>query len=821
MSQQSSLFNEKKSKNLSPDGSQKPKLVIIDGHNLAFRSYHAVKRLSSSQGQATNAIYGFLRSLIAILKAEGEHDATVITFDAPAKTFRHEQYSDYKAQRSPMPEDLPKQIEIIKELVNLMGLYQIEVAGLEADDLFGTMAKKCAALGYQVEVITSDRDAFQLIDEAILIHNPIKGVHYDEAKVFAEHGVKVSQWIDYRALTGDTSDNIPGAKGIGPVTAARLLKTYSTLDYILEHLDEIQPKKEAQKIAASKEDVLFSRELSKILTDADIAIEPQLWAKRQADDEKLSQKLKELEFHSLLRELNLAPASTPLKQETLPLSQAKGEILALGYLLSHTDPLQAELLSLSAYHEAETEGRLFSSKEAQEQLDFLKQANLSACDAKALALYAQSKGLELLPEDDPLLLAYVIDPDVTDISTLVARHGLGEWTTDSGQRARLSAQLWQKLSAECDEAQHKLYQEIEKPLAKVLCEMEFYGVVLDGAVFESLSAEMSQKLSDLEYQVREIADNPLLNLNSRDQLATLLFDTLKLRAGKRTSTGKQSTAVAVLEQLRDAHPVVNLILDYRELAKLRSTYLEPLPKMVNSKTGRLHTTFSQTTAVTGRLSSLNPNLQNIPIRSDIGRQIRKGFIAAEGYKLLVADYSQIELRVLAHIADEPALIAAFQKGADIHASTAASIYGVPLNEVQSGMRRIAKTINFGVLYGMGAHRLSRELSIDYAEAELFIKSYFANYPNIQNYIDRTLSQAREYGYVESLLGRRRKIPDILSSNRNVREYAERTAYNMPIQGSAADIMKLAMLALHPQLKEHGAKMLLQVHDELIFEVPED
>ncbi|MEZ4608473.1 MAG: DNA polymerase, partial [Deinococcales bacterium] len=351
--------------------------------------------------------------------------------------------------------------------------------------------------------------------------------------------------------------------------------------------------------------------------------------------------------------------------------------------------------------------------------------------------------------------------------------------------------------------------------------MEFYGVVLDGAVFESLSAEMSQKLSDLEYQVREIADNPLLNLNSRDQLATLLFETLKLRAGKRTSTGKQSTAVAVLEQLRDAHPVVNLILDYRELAKLRSTYLEPLPKMVNSKTGRLHTTFSQTTAVTGRLSSLNPNLQNIPIRSDIGRQIRKGFIAAEGYKLLVADYSQIELRVLAHIADEPALIAAFQKGADIHASTAASIYGVPLNEVQSGMRRIAKTINFGVLYGMGAHRLSRELSIDYAEAELFIKSYFANYPNIQNYIDRTLSQAREYGYVESLLGRRRKIPDILSSNRNVREYAERTAYNMPIQGSAADIMKLAMLALHPQLKEHGAKMLLQVHDELIFEVPED
>ncbi|MEZ4608472.1 MAG: 5'-3' exonuclease H3TH domain-containing protein [Deinococcales bacterium] len=291
---------------------------------------------------------------------------------------------------------------------------------------------KNVCLSYQVEVITSDRDAFQLIDEAILIHNPIKGVHYDEAKVFAEHGVKVSQWIDYQPLTGDTSDNIPGAKGIGPVTAARLLKTYSTLDYILEHLDEIQPKKEAQKIAASKEDVLFSRELSKILTDADIAIEPQLWAKRQADDEKLSQKLKELEFHSLLRELNLAPASTPLKQETLPLSQAKGEILALGYLLSHTDPLQAELLSLSAYHEAETEGRLFSSKEAQEQLDFLKQANLSACDAKALALYAQSKGLELLPEDDPLLLAYVIDPDVTDISTLVARHGLGEWTTDSG-----------------------------------------------------------------------------------------------------------------------------------------------------------------------------------------------------------------------------------------------------------------------------------------------------------------------------------------------------------------------------------------------------
>ncbi len=790
------------------------KIVLIDGHNLAFRSYYAVKGLSTSKGQPTNAIFGFMRSLIAILKEEGENDATVVTFDAPAKTFRHEQFTDYKAAREPTPKELISQISVIKELVGLMGLHQIEVAGLEADDLFGTIAKCCAEQGYNVEIISTDRDAFQLINEQITVYNPVKSVHYNAKKVLEEFGISVEQWIDYRALTGDSSDNIPGAKGIGAKTAAKLIQSYGSLDYILDNLAEIKPVSAAKKIKASLEDVRFSKELSVIVTDADIAIDPKNWANRAMQEEVLIEKLKEFELVTILRDLGLNTTKNPYEEVVWSEDFLEG---SLGYVLSSSNPLTASLMELAVA--GDNKVAKVPSEKAQEYLKAV--GNINSCNAKALAVFARALNLKPQIGDDPLLMAYVIDATVSDAEGLANQYGVGQWGDSAISRATVTAELLKILPPKFSDKQKALYEDMEKPLANVLVDMEATGISLDVNVLQDLSEQLARQITALETRVRDIADNPLLNLNSRDQLAELLFDKLGLQAGKKTTTGKRSTAVGVLEQLKDKHEVVGIILEYRELAKLKSTYLDPLPKLINPKTGRIHTTFSQTTAVTGRLASINPNLQNIPIRTEIGRQIRRGFVAKEGYELLVADYSQIELRILAHISEEAALIEAFKQGEDIHTRTAAQLYGLDINSVSPDMRRLAKTINFGVLYGMSAHRLSREFEIPFGEASGFIKNYFSGYSQVKNYIDSTLEAARQQGFVETLLGRRRFIPDINHKNRNLREYAERTAYNMPIQGAAADIMKIAMVKLAPELKAFEAQMLLQVHDELVIEVPKD
>ncbi len=814
MNLQGDLFTKTEEATLENEAKNINKIVVIDGHNLAFRSYYAVKGLSTSKGQPTNAIFGFMRSIIAILKEEGENDATVVTFDAPAKTFRHEQFADYKAERAPTPKELISQIDVIKELVDLMGLHQIEVAGLEADDLFGTIAKSCADKGYKVEIISTDRDAFQLISKHVTVYNPVKNIHYDAQKVFEEFGISTKQWIDYRALTGDSSDNIPGAKGIGAKTAAKLIQSYGSLDYIFDNLAEIKPASAAKKIADSLEDVRFSRELSIIVTDADIAIDPKNWANREMQKEALAKKLKEFELVTILRDLGLSGTKTTYIEVDWSAGSFAG---SLGYVLSSTNPLSASLKDLAVARDNKV--IKIPHEKFQEYLKTV--SDINSCDAKALAVYARALNLRPRVGDDPLLMAYVIDATVSDAEGLANQYGLAQWVNSATSRAIVAAELLKVLPEEFSDKQRTLYEDMEKPLANVLVDMEVTGISLDVNVLESLSEKLAGQIAELETRVRDVAGNSLLNLNSRDQLATLLFDKLGLQSGKKTTTGKRSTAVGVLEQLKDKHEVVGVILEYRELAKLKSTYLDPLPKLINPSTGRIHTTFSQTTAVTGRLASINPNLQNIPIRTEVGRQIRKGFVAKEGSKLLVADYSQIELRILAHISEEAALIEAFQQGEDIHARTAAQLYNLDINSVSPDMRRLAKTINFGVLYGMSAHRLSREFEIPFGEASGFIKSYFSGYSQVKSYIDNTLDKARQQGYVETLLGRRRFIPDINHKNRNLREYAERTAYNMPIQGAAADIMKIAMVRLAPELKAFEAPILLQVHDELVIEVPED
>ncbi len=788
-------------------------VVVIDGHALAFRSYYAIRDLTTSTGRPVNAIFGFLRSLLRILHEEGEHDATVVTFDAPAKTFRHEQFEDYKAGRAPIPEDLSSQIDTIKRAIDLLGLYQIEVPGLEADDLIGTIAARCADRGYTVEIVTSDRDAYQLINDQVTVRGLDKHDRFGPREVFDKYGVTVAQWTDYRALTGDASDNIPGAKGIGPVGARKLLERYGSLDYILGNLDEVEPAGIADKVRDSLENVRFSRTLSTIVTDADIDIAPQAWAKRELQAEPLTALLTELEFGSLLRDLELSRSAEYREV-------AWGDIpagAAIGFSLSDERAMSAELAELAVA----ADGQVASGPTGAAIEDLLAaKATVAAADAKALCVYARHRGLALEPGDDPLLMAYLLDPNTIAPEAVARRYGAPDWEETATSRAVATAELLQVLDGALAGKQRQLYLEIERPLQSVLADMEVCGVSVDRDLLEAQSQTLAAQIGGLEAQVRDIAGDPLLNLNSRDQLAALLYNQLGLQAGRKTSTGKRSTAVGVLEGLRDQHPVVDLILEYRELSKLKSTYLDPLPRLIHPDTGRIHTTFNQTVAATGRLSSVNPNLQNIPVRTEVGRQIRRAFVAGPEQLLLAADYSQIELRILAHIAEEGALVASFREGEDIHSRTAAEVHGVGLEAVTGEMRRVAKVINFGVLYGMSAHRLTRELGIDYDQAEAFIDTYFERYPAVRRYIDETLESCRQLGYVETLSGRRRIIPDINARNRNAREYAERAAYNMPIQGTAADIMKLAMLRLAPELPHFGARLILQVHDELIVETPE-
>ncbi|MDQ3458199.1 MAG: DNA polymerase I [Deinococcota bacterium] len=790
------------------------KIVIIDGHALAYRSYFAIQGLKNSKGQATNAVFGFVRALLKLLREEQERDATIVAFDAPAKTFRHERYEGYKAGRAPAPDDLPGQIRIIKRLVTLLGLHQIEKPGLEADDLIGTIAVGCESLGHRVEIVTSDRDAYQLVSQRVTVRGIDKSEHFGPDEVYEKYGVRVGQWVDYRALIGDASDNIPGAKGIGPKTAAKLLQSYETLEHILANLDTVKPESAAQKIAACLSEVKVSRELSRIVTDAQVDIDPHRWAQREIHTEALTELLSELEFGSIMRELGLSRGTSYEESFWSPDLVPEG----LGYRLSELSPMNAELLDLAVAWQ----GKVAATSDEGEMHHYLSGTKeVHAVDAKALSVYARRRGLDVRPGDDPTLMAYLLDPGVTDPVTLAQRYGAGDWGDSAASRAVVTAELLKSLPGQFDPRLKELYETIERPVAGVLAEMELAGVKLDTALLAELSSSMAERLERIEAEVREVAGKPSLNLNSRDQLADLLYDTLELVPLKKTKlTGKRSTAVSALEPLKGEHPVIAKILAYRELSKLKGTYLDPLPRLVRGDSGRLHTTFTQTVTATGRLSSINPNLQNIPVRSEVGRQIRRAFIAEAGFKLLVADYSQIELRILAHIAGEEALQESFSSAEDIHRRTAAEIHGVAPREVTSEQRRVAKIINFGVLYGMSAHRLAAELDIDFDKADLYIKTYFARYPKVQAYIDETLAFARSRGYVETLLGRRRPIPDIISKNRNQREYAERTAYNMPIQGTQADIVKLAMIRLAPKLKEVGARMLLQVHDELVIEAPE-
>ncbi|WP_261663903.1 DNA polymerase I [Deinococcus sp. Marseille-Q6407] len=860
----------------SPAAAPQPDtLVLIDGHALAFRSYFALPPLSNSKGESTHAIIGFMRQALRMARQKGNQ--LVVVFDPPGGTFRHEQYEDYKSGRAETPGDLPPQIRRIRALVDALGWPRLEVPGYEADDVIATMTKRGQQEGMQVRILTSDRDAYQLLaDDVKVIKND--NSLFGPQDVLDKYGVTVSQWVDFRALTGDASDNIPGAKGIGPKTATKILQEYGTLDAALEaaKAGTLEPKGTRKKLLDSEDAVRFSRELSQMVCDLDLDCE--LRAERGAGDPaQLNELLGELELESLRGEIARLVAGELTSPPTAESDQAESGALAefqppetgewqvpelpegqeavWGYLLSREDDLTASLTGAAwldgevarpvpLHDPAPLQGseppRLLDSGDAEEkpkkrgkkkeplpEVDetvltaALGGHELDAAGAKALAAWLSVRGCEVTPGDDPLLLAYLLDPANTAMPAVAKRYLNTDWPDDAAARAAIAAQLLELLPPQLDEARMRLYTAVEKPLSGVLARMEARGVRLDSEYLQGLSLALQGRLDRLEAQIYEAAGHEF-SIRSRDQLEAVLYDELGLDTGKKTKlTGKRSTAMSALEPLRGEHPIIPLILEYRELEKLRGTYLDPLPRLVNPRTGRLHTTFAQTAVATGRLSSLNPNLQNIPIRSEEGREIRRGFIADPGYRLVAADYSQLELRLMAHIAGDEPMQRAFQEGADIHRRTASQVLGLDEDTITPDQRRAAKTVNFGVLYGMSAHRLSNELGIPYAEATGFIENYFGIYPGIQRYIDETLEFGRQHGYVETLYGRRRYVPELKARNRNLREAGERLAYNMPIQGTAADIMKMAMVALEPGLDALGARMLIQVHDELLIETPEE
>ncbi len=881
-------------------------LVLIDGHALAFRSYFALPPLTNRQGETTNAILGFLRLTLRL--ARQRSNQVIVVFDPPVKTFRHEQFDGYKSGRAETPADLPGQINRIREIVDAIGFPRLEEPGYEADDVIASLTRKAEGTGMQVRIVTSDRDAYQLLDDHVrVITNDFRLI--GPAEVLEKYGVTVGQWVDYRALTGDASDNIPGAKGIGPKTAAKLLQEYGTLEgiYAAAKAGTLKPDGTRQKLLDSEEAVEFSHRLSCMVTD--LPLDVQLGAGRlPGNPERLHELLTELDLHSIKRdvaaldgiesvlsvpdavhdsthrdaphdspEASAVPAAPALTIQTAEWrTPAQGVIW--GYRLSREDDLTAALVDAATleldgttgtvrtapttepaeWRKAEVyaqPGGLFdhpdepaapltktqqkaAEKARKEQekaaaklreqfpatvddAQFVAQRTVTAAAAKALATHLSVRGTSVEPGDDPLLMAYLLDPANTTMSAVTGRYLNVPWPDDAAGRAAITAQLLDLLPPLLDDTRRKLYDDMEQPLSAVLARMEVRGVRLDSEYLRGLSAATGARLSTLETQIHSLAGREF-QIRSRDQLEAVLYDELGLASGKKTKlTGKRSTAVAALEPLRDEHPIIPALLEYRELEKLRGTYLDPLPNLVNPRTGRLHTTFAQAAVATGRLSSLNPNLQNIPIRSENGREIRKGFIADPGFCLISADYSQIELRLLAHIADDPLMQQAFQDGADIHRRTAAQVLGLNEGTITPDQRRAAKTVNFGVLYGMSAHRLSGDLGIPYADAAGFIETYFATYPGIRAYIDRTLEFGRQHGYVETLYGRRRYVPELVATNRTLREAGERLAYNMPIQGTAADIIKLAMITLERELQGTGARLLLQVHDELLLEAPED
>jgi DNA polymerase-1 len=850
-------------------------LVLIDGSAYFYRAYHAIRPLSTKDGIPTNAIYGFTTMLLKVIK-DFQPDYLSCVFDFPAKTFRHDLYAEYKANRGEMPEDLREQIPYIKDIVRGLSVHSMELAGFEADDLIGTAVHQNLGKDLRIIIVSGDKDLMQLVSDQnhVEMVDTMRGVRYTEKEVEEKFGVPPQSIIDYLAMVGDSSDNVPGITGVGPKGAVKFLREFKSLENLLREKDKIKGKI-GECLLKEEPQILLSKKLVTIDCQVPIPVDLTAMSLGQPQPQILKPLFEKLEFQTLLKDLVRESAQATIDQSRYRAVQTTAEFDQLMDKLAHEELLSVDLetTSLKAVDAQIVGVSLALPKDGgQYYLPLGHNTSGSQLPREAtlntLKPILESDGVgkigQNLKYDAMVLLNYNIHlkPIVFDtmIASYLVRPGGGghnldalameflnhktitfEEVTGKGAKQKLfsEVEIAQATQYACEDAQvplliqkplaeklreyalEELFRTIELPLIDVLAQVEVNGVLLDSAKLKTLSCEFTQKAEHIKGQIFELAGGEF-NLESPKQLSKILFEKLKYPVVKKTKTGL-STDVNVLEALSKDYELPKLILAYRGLTKLTSTYVDVLPELTSPKTGRVHTSFQQAIAATGRLSSTDPNLQNIPIRSEDGKRIREAFVAAPGYRLLSADYSQIELRILAHYSSDPGLLQSYREGKDIHRLTASEIFGVPFDQVSERDRSSAKTINFGIIYGMGAFRLSRTLDIPLAEAKVYIDQYFERYKGIKTFMDETLARARETGFVTTLFGRKRFLADLQSRNVQLKMAAERVAINTPIQGSAADIIKLAMIDLHRKIMAGRicAKMILQVHDELLFEVREE
>ena len=812
------------------------RLLVLDGNSIINRAFYGVKALTTKDGRYTNAIVGFL-NILARLREMADATHIAVAFDRKAPTFRHQAYAEYKAGRKGMPEELRQQLQPLKDILAAMGLTLVELDGYEADDILGTLSKAAAEAGDVCFIATGDRDSLQLVGEGVtvLLATTKMGhpetVVYDPAAIMEKYGLTPAQLIDLKALQGDTSDNIPGVPGVGEKTALDLMQRFHSLDYIYDNLDTLDIRDNLRgKLSAGRESAYISRMLGTICREAPIDLTADTYAIRPMDEPLLASLLQDLELFKWMEKLNLTPVAAPVKAETvqIPTPEVEGNesaeefiaaIRAAGKMdvLATVEGGEITALAIAVAHRCGRFDRFCFSFES--LIDLLCDPSVAkrTHDSKPLlgALLAQG----LTPAAftlDTALAAYLLNPLSSDYS--LARL-LPEYGFAAEEPLHTFPRLCDHLSALVEEQEMTaLLTEVEQPLALVLADMEREGVAVDREGIAAFGAELTARIATLQKDIFAQVGYEF-NLNSPKQLGKALFEDLGLPHGKKTKSG-YSTSADVLEKLRDQSPVVANLLEYRTLSKLNSTYCEGLLKVVDPD-GRIRSVFNQTETRTGRISSSEPNLQNIPVRSELGRQMRRFFTAREGWVLCDADYSQIELRVLAHMAAEPTMCAAFNGGTDIHRSTAAQVFGVSPEEVTSQQRAAAKAVNFGIIYGQGAYSLSEDLGISFVEAKEYIDRYLANFGAVSAFMDSLIADATDRGYGVTLMGRRRPLPELKAGNAMTRHFGERVARNMPIQGTAADIIKVAMVRVHRRLAAEGlqAKLILQVHDELMVECP--
>ena len=844
---------------------KRKKLYLIDGSSYIYRAFHALPHFSNDKGVPTNATYGFTQMLLKLIKVH-EPDHIAVVFDAKGPTFRHELYPDYKATRAAMPDELRPQLPYIRDVVRAYGIPLLEMEGYEADDIIGTLVQKFGRKSIDLVMVTGDKDMMQLVDESTSMLDTMKEKSYGVDEVKARFGVEPRRVVEVMALTGDSSDNIPGVPGIGEKGAAKLMKEFATIDELYANLDKVAGKAMKEKLVNGEELARLSRKLAEIDTGVPVECTLEELALSEPDRSRLQEIFRELGFTKLLKELTgdagsrrKRPAETLQKLidgesiDRLLSALASADAAALS-LFEHegTSEAAAFALAITPVTAGEKEHGLcffFSSRDGAHEPDALPDGlkNLLADDeikkltsnGKALTLSLARRGVTLGGISmDTSVASYLLNPSTSDhsLKAVAARHletGLAAReeiiSTDEEALQSLLCEetediglLASRLDDELGEAGlTALFSEVELPLIPILAAMERHGIMVRRETLTALSLELATLLADLEKSIFTVAGTEF-NINSSKQLAEILFEKIGLKPVRKTKTGL-STDEKVLKTLAKTHELPKLILEFRHLAKLKSTYVDALIGLIDPVTCRIHTSFNQTVTATGRLSSSKPNLQNIPIKTKFGERIRDAFVAEEGHLFLSADYSQIELRLVAHLSGDEILIDAFNKGEDIHQRTASEVFGIMPGLVTGEMRRRAKAINFGIIYGMGPHGLAGELEVSQKEAKEYIESYFSRYRGVKDFIDTTIREAAEKGYTTSLFGRKRFIPELMSGIDSVRRFGERIAINTPIQGTAADIIKIAMIRIAGKLKGRlkSSRMLLQIHDELLFEVPRD